>query len=200
MSDARELLLLRHGATEWNLERRIQGRRDIPLSDAGRQWLQGCRMPPGWESAHWVSSPLRRALDTARALGAETVTVATELTEMDWGEWEGEHLADLRRRHGEAMRANESRGLDFRPAGGESPRQVRDRVAGWVRGLDPGGAPLLVVTHKGVLRAALSLATGWDMRQDHRPKPDWQTAQHFRREQGGRLVLVQLNVSLTGAP
>ena len=50
------------------------------------------------------------------------------LVEMAWGEWEGRRLADLRAELGDAMIENEARGLDFRPPGGESPRDVQERL------------------------------------------------------------------------
>src|SRR3546814_10532072 len=50
------------------------------------------------------------------------------LVETDWGAWEGRTLAELRADLGAGMAANEARGLDFRPPGGESPRDVQDRM------------------------------------------------------------------------
>jgi len=60
------------------------------------------------------------------------------------------------------MAANEARGLDFRPDGGESPRKVRARLESLLADL-AAGPDAILVTHKGVIRAAVSLATGWDM-------------------------------------
>ena len=199
MSAGRALLLLRHGRTAWNEHGRVQGRADVALSAHGRAALAGWTVPRPWRDGCWVSSPLSRARDTARALGAADPVDAPELIEMDWGEWQGCTLPALRARDPEGMRRNEARGLDFRPRGGESPREVRARVAAWVRGLDPGGPPLVAVTHKGVIRAALSLATGWDMVRDYPERMRWDCAQAFARDMSGRLVLVALNVALERA-
>jgi probable phosphoglycerate mutase len=87
------------------------------------------------------------------------VAIAPQLIEMDWGRWEGCSLESLRA-EAPAMAENESRGLDFRPQGGESPREVRARWASLVADLRDD---VVCITHKGVMRAALSLATGWDM-------------------------------------
>jgi broad specificity phosphatase PhoE len=83
---------------------------------------------------------------------------------MAWGRFEGRRLADLRREDPDGMAANEALGLDFRPPCGESPREVAGRLAGLARSLAGGIGPVVAVTHKGVLRAALVLATGWDLR------------------------------------
>jgi probable phosphoglycerate mutase len=88
---------------------------------------------------------------------------------MDWGDWEGQRLAVLRAAAPEAMAENEARGLDFRPPGGESPREVCARLAALVAELAQERTPVVAVTHKGVMRAALVLATGWNMRG----KPPW---------------------------
>jgi broad specificity phosphatase PhoE len=190
----RELLLIRHAPTGWNVSGRIQGRRDPALSPAGRAALAGCRVPAPWAAGEWCSSPLARARETACLLGASRVHDEPALIEMDWGEWEGETLAALRARLGATMRANESRGLDFRPAGGESPREVRDRLRAWLADLAPEGPAVIAVTHKGVI------ATGWDMREDFRVRIDWRCGHAMRAAPGGALAIVRLNVALTAQP
>jgi probable phosphoglycerate mutase len=155
------IVLIRHGPTPWNEEGRMQGRSDIPLSAAGRDQVRGWQIPQSWTAARWLSSPLCRATETAALLTDRPVAIEPRLIEMDWGDWEGRTLAELRAEAPEAMAANEARGLDFRPADGESPREVRARVESLLADLCED---VVCVTHKGVIRAALSLATGWDMR------------------------------------
>lgn len=157
-----KVLLIRHGRTAWNEQGRMQGRADLALSPAGRAEVAGWQLPHGWKEARWVSSPLRRARETAALLTDRPVAIEPRLIEMHWGAWEGRTLAELRAEAPAAMAANEARGLDFRPESGESPREVRARLEGLLAGL--ADAPAVCVTHKGVIRAALSLATGWDMR------------------------------------
>ena len=99
---------------------------------------------------------------------------------MSWGDWEGRRLEELRADLGEAMRENEARGLDFRPAGGESPREVLARVSQWLSFLSE---PTLAVTHRGVIRVVLAAATGWDMRGAPPAKLDWRAFHLFRVEQ-----------------
>lgn len=155
------LLALRHAPTAWNAAGRLQGRSDQPLSEAGRALARGWRLPD-WAAA-WpvLASPLRRTRETAEAMGL-TPRAEPALLEMDWGAWEGRTLADLAAELGPALAANEARGLDFRPAGGESPRAVMARLEPWLAARGAEGRDLVAVSHKGVLRALLALATGWD--------------------------------------
>jgi broad specificity phosphatase PhoE len=157
------LWLIRHGRTAWNEAGRIQGRADPQLCAAGRAEVQAWRPPQDWQDARWHASPLRRARQTAALLTSAPVRHDDRLIEMDWGSFEGRRLAELRAEAPEAMAANEARGLDFRPPGGESPREVIERLRGFAAEV-AGDRPVVAVTHKGVMRAALALATGWDMR------------------------------------
>ena len=155
--------LIRHGRTSWNEDGRIQGQTDIPLSDVGRAQVRAWTLPPGFVRAVCVASPLARARQTAALLGFADVPVDTRLAEMGWGRFEGRTLVDLRAELGQRMADLETVGLDFRPPGGESPRLVAERLAGCLRDVAATGADHLLVTHKGVLRASLVLALGWNM-------------------------------------
>lgn len=191
------LHVLRHASTEWNEQGLIQGRRDVPLSARGRAEAAGWRLPPGVpDDAEWVSSPLRRATETVELLAARKPRSEAALVEMDWGEWEGARLDDLRDRLGDAFRANEQRGLDFRPLGGESPREVLARVSDWLRLRAGQARPTIAVTHKGVLRILLVAATGWDMigKPPIRLQPACLHA--FELDAAGRLSIVEANLRL----
>ncbi len=158
------LLLIRHGPTAWNESGRIQGRADIALSAAGRAEVRGWRLPAAFAGARWLTSPLRRASETAALLTEGPVVVEPRLIEMNWGAWEGWRGAELRAKAPAELAANEALGLDFRPPGGESPREVGARVQALIVELAAESTPVVAVCHKGVIRAALALATGWDMR------------------------------------
>jgi probable phosphoglycerate mutase len=183
---------MRHAATDWNEAGLIQGRTDRPLSEAGRAWASRARLPTDWEGVRCLSSPLIRGMETARLLGL-TPEPEPRLIEMAWGEWEGGRLADLRARHGSAMADNESRGIDFRPHGGESPRDVQERLKPLLSGLV---APVILVTHKGVLRALYALATGWDMKAKAPDTLAAGCAHEFRIGQEGALTVDRLNIPL----
>ena len=168
--------LLRHADTAWSREGRIQGRSDQVLLEKSV-----IELPEACRGMRIVTSPLRRCVQTAALLGATGAPREPRLVEMDWGEWEGETIAALRERLGEEMRENEARGLDFRPPNGESPREVLLRVQTWLREV---ATPTLAITHRGVIRAVLALATGWDMLGKPPCKLDWSAAHLFVLENG----------------
>jgi probable phosphoglycerate mutase len=177
------LALLRHADTAWSVAGRIQGRSEVPiLAGASLELPERCR------GMRVVTSPLRRCMDTA-ALTGLPYEVEPRLMEMDWGEWEGETLARLREQP--SMRENEARGLDFRPQGGESPREVWARVESWLREVT---RPTLAITHRGVIRVVLAAACGWDMRGPPPAKLDWTAAHFFRLDGEGAPSIDCLNV------
>ena len=157
------ILLVRHGPSEWNESGRIQGRADPGLSARGRALVATWRLPAAWAQARLLSSPLRRARETAVILAGRAPTIDHRLIEMDWGRFQGRRLAELRTQAPVAMAANEARGLDFRPPDGEGPREVCARLHTLLAELAADPEPVVAVCHKGVIRAALALATGWDM-------------------------------------
>lgn len=194
-----DLLFIRHGPTAWNEAGRIQGRRDVPLTAHAFAALSARRLPAGFrDGCRWVSSPLRRARATARALGAEAFEVEPRLIEMDWGEWEGWSLPDLRARIGDPMRRNEERGLDFETPAGDSPRRVQERLRPWLAELGRAGQPVAAVSHKGVGRALLALAIGWDMKDRSPVRLEWERAHRFRVSGSGEPRLAEPNIALEG--
>ncbi len=156
------LALIRHGPTHWNVDKRAQGRTDIPLSEAGRREVATWAAPPEIPRGRIFASPLRRAQETAALLlgGGEP---EPRLVEMAWGDWEGRTIAELRRTLGEAMAENEDRGLDFRPDAGESPREVLARVRPWIEEVAARGEDTTAVTHLGVIRVVMAAALDWNM-------------------------------------
>ena len=192
-----ELVFIRHGPTEWNEAGRIQGRRDLPLAPCARASLSARRLPLRFdERCRWISSPLLRARETARALGADELEIEPRLAEMDWGEWEGRSLPSLREELGEAMRENEARGLDFETPAGDSPRQVQERLWAWLREVSVVGRPVAAVSHKGVGRALLALALDWDMKERAPIRLRWECAQRFEVSRSGEPRLVEPNLDL----
>jgi broad specificity phosphatase PhoE len=192
--------LLRHGETVWTRDKRVQGRTDIPLSDEGRAALEARRLPPLWAAAaRRVSSPLLRCRQTAMALGLAQVDVDARLAEMQWGDWEGRRLADLRAELGTAMADNEARGFDFQPPAGESPRMVLARVRPWLAQCAQERSETLAITHRGVIRVIFALATGWDMLGKPPAKLDWTALQVFALDPDGMPRVLQLNSALASA-
>ena len=190
------LLLIRHGRTRWNDEGRTQGRKDSPLTTAARREIPRWRLPEGYEEAAWLVSPLGRARETAALLGHADARVEARLTEMSWGDWEGRRSDDLRTELGEALTSLEAQGLDFRPPGGESPRDLQKRLAPLLAVLTQAARPTVAVTHKGVIRAIFALAVGWDMIGPPPVKLRNDVAQEFLLAEGGRLQPGRLNSEL----
>ena len=190
------LLVIRHGPTAWNADRRLQGHSDQPLSDEGRAVVGRWSLPNGFEGARWFSSPLQRARQTAALLGHPEAEVEPALIEMDWGAWEGQTLAALRQRLGEDLQTREVQGLDFRPYGGESPREVQARLRPWLQRIGTAGRPVVAVCHKGVMRALYALARGWDMTGRPPEKLRDGHAQGFAVDAEGGIAIARLNLPL----
>jgi probable phosphoglycerate mutase len=197
-----EIALLRHGPTQWNADGRLQGRRDTELSEDGRATVADWRLPDAWAGAAIISSPLRRCLDTIDILRMAHPNLGSQTTdqrfiEMDWGTWEGRTLGDLRREQGEAMARNEARGVDFKPEGGESPRDVQVRLLPALAELAQQRENRLVVAHRGIIRAVYALATGWEMRSDPTDKLSRNALQVFTLGDDGRPRVAELNARLS---
>jgi probable phosphoglycerate mutase len=191
------LVAIRHAPTEWNRARRLQGRTDIALSVEGIAAARGWRADAAWAAYRVLASPLKRAQETARLLfpGRE-IGLDSRLMEMYFGSWEGRSLAELRAEPGAEAEARERLGLDFSAPGGETPRQVQGRVQPLLTEIAAAGLPTVIVTHKAVLRALLSLATGWAMlgKPPVKLKPD--SAHLFRLDPSGQISIERMNVSL----
>ena len=152
------LALLRHGHTAWNRASRIQGRTDIPLDPEAEAQLSALRLPEDWARADIVASPLRRAQQTAVLVSGRVARPVAALIEMNWGDWEGQKGALLRDDPEADYRPVENWGWDHAPPGGESAGQMRDRLLPWLGSLE---RDTLAVSHIGVMRVILALATGW---------------------------------------
>ncbi len=188
------ILVIRHAVTDWNAQGRIQGRTDVPLSDAGRTAAMTWKLPAGAHSIRWFASPLQRTMDTAREVGL-SFEAEPRLAEMAWGEWEGKTLKELRD-SGALTPAMEALGLDFRPPGGETPREVQHRVRPWLTEVAQSRKPAGAVTHQGVLRAIYALATGWDMKSKPPVKMVDACAQCFMLDPAGTPRAALLNIKL----
>jgi len=111
-----------------------------------------------------LSSPLSRCRRLAEAIGAargQDITLDPRLTEMDFGDWESRLWTAIPRAEIDAWRDDF---LDARPHGGESVRQLADRVQAALDDAVRGPVPVLVVTHSGVIKAARAArgeAEGW---------------------------------------
>ncbi|MFQ5935286.1 MAG: histidine phosphatase family protein [Acidiferrobacterales bacterium] len=191
------MLLIRHGPTEWNVNGRIQGHTDVSLGECGRIEVARWSIPQEFRTYDWLASPLARAMETALMLGASNVRPEPRLMEMNWGEWEGRTWEELHAAQDAHVAELETCGLDFRPPAGESRRQLLRRLQTWLTDVAARARPVAAVTHRGVIHAALALATGWDMSGKPPHRLNWSHAHLFSLQGRGELMVNRLNVGLT---
>ena len=162
------LYFARHGETDWNRERRLQGQHDIPLNALGRvqasrcgELLRGLLERGGRPAAQYdyVSSPLGRARETmelmraAMRLDPEAYRTDARLMEMSFGRWEGFTFAELQAREAEALAEREHDKWGFVLPGGESYAQLQVRVRAWYESMERDS---VVSAHGGVCRALIA--------------------------------------------
>jgi len=163
------ILLARHGETEWNATRRVQGWTDIPLSEKGHAQAEALahrlsRTP----LAAVYSSDLSRAAQTAAPAAARqglTVQAVPELREKGFGAWEGLTQADLERDYPNLWhRYHVARDLEALVPGGETWPQVQERLSAALRRIlaaHPGSEEtVLLVGHGGSGRMVILEALG----------------------------------------
>jgi broad specificity phosphatase PhoE len=156
-----QIALLRHGPTEWNASGRIQGHTDIPLSEAGLAKMAALRLPIAANRIY--SSPMLRARQTVEALGLAGPVLDARLMDQNWGDWEGLTRDEILSRHGADAFVKAGLGETFRPGNGETTGELHARVAAFLKDAAREESDAVAVAHLGVLRAAYTLATGWDM-------------------------------------
>ncbi len=151
------ICLVRHGETEWNAERRIQGQIDIGLNDTGRRqavaagrWLKGAGV------VALYSSDLKRAWTTALAIGAEiglAPVPVPEMRERRYGVFEGLTYDEARARYPDGYGAFEGRNADYAFENGESLKAMFARVTDKLQQIAAAhpGRNVVVVLHGGVL-------------------------------------------------
>lgn len=159
------LCLVRHGETDWNAERRLQGQLDLPLNSTGLQQAEvlACALAQQSFDALYVSD-LQRAQRTAAPL-ARTLALPAQklpaLRERHFGLLQGVTLEQGPAQQPEAWRAYAERDIDHDLGGGESLRQFARRVHDTLQALATRhqGQSILLVAHGGVLDMAYRLAT-----------------------------------------
>ena len=164
------LLLVRHGATAATEEDRFSGSAGTELSDEGR-W-QAARLGERLSQQNITaiySSPLSRALDTARIVASHCrldPLVRDGLREMSHGHWEGMKRESVERQFRPEYSAWEADPFTFAPEGGESGLTVLARALPIVREVIAAhsGGQVLIVSHKATLRLILSSLLGFDPR------------------------------------
>jgi broad specificity phosphatase PhoE len=162
------IYLVRHGQTEFNRERRIQGRFDSPLTELGVRQARAVagllqdliREPAGWRI---VASPLGRASATAAIVGQRLglpVELEDRLREISWGEFDGRLRGELEVEYPETFGRS---GWAFDVPSGETYEEVADRVAAWLAELPSEPERRVIAVSHGVTgRVLRGLYAGLD--------------------------------------
>ena len=152
----RLLFVMRHGLTNWNQSRRIQGHLDPPLNATGRAQarLAGLGLARAGAVALY-SSDLQRACETARLVGRATglqVVQNVGLREINFGIWQGLSSQEIRQRPPDVYAARRDNPFDVAPAGAETWRQFYDRAVLTVDEIlaSERAGSVVLVTHSGV--------------------------------------------------
>jgi broad specificity phosphatase PhoE len=145
---------VRHGQTDWNVERRVQGHADIPLNDNGRaQAAQLQKILQSIELDHCYSSDLQRAMETARILVENRplpIHVDPRLRERNFGIWEGKLSSEL------------AASLEQERMSVETDEEIIKRVFAFLQDVEKRhpGTSILFVTHGGLMRTILAKQLG----------------------------------------
>jgi probable phosphoglycerate mutase len=162
-----ELILIRHGETDWNRELRFQGQLDVPLNAIGLEQARRVAERLAQETMQGlVSSDLQRALQTAQAVAGRLQqldpVLEAALREQHFGVVEGLRVPDIQAQYPQAWEQWVRFEADYAFEGGESTRVFHARVLAAVRALAQRhpGQTLTVVTHGGVLDMVYRSAMG----------------------------------------
>jgi broad specificity phosphatase PhoE len=155
------LILIRHGETNWNVERRKQGHNDQPLNEKGS--TQAALAAQYVKSAYDVkkvwTSPLQRCANTA-ALFEMPVSTSDHLLEIDYGEWEGMLSSDIEKNYAHLINDHID---EADPPGGENRTNLPVRGRNWIdeSNIANEGGDVVLVGHggsmKGLIVALLNL-------------------------------------------
>jgi uroporphyrin-III C-methyltransferase/precorrin-2 dehydrogenase/sirohydrochlorin ferrochelatase len=159
-----EVVLIRHGEIGDEYCGRYVGRLDPPLSSAGLDHAVTLRQQPDLSlPGHWLSSPQRRAQQTAEAAaGHAPIEIDADLREIDFGRWEGLSFAEIAAADPEAVGRWAKLEPGFAFPEGESLAGFQARIAGVAERIAAGTARrVYVVAHGGVIRALLCRWMGW---------------------------------------
>jgi broad specificity phosphatase PhoE len=163
------LYYVRHGETDFNVEGRLQGRRDTDLNARGRQQAADCgellrelfaRDERQSADFAYMASPLKRARATMEILRATLgldprgYDIDDRLLEISYGEWEGLRLPEIDARYPGLLQERERNKWDFAPPGGESYRQLTGRIDAWYASLT---RDTVVAAHGGGVRVLMAL-------------------------------------------
>jgi broad specificity phosphatase PhoE len=192
------IILVRHGQTAWNAEEVFRGQADIELDEMGlkqAELLAEYLSPRKLEAVY--SSPLKRAVWTAEAIARRhglTVEITPGLNDIDFGEWQGLSLQEVRTRFDEPFSAWVSEPHQARIPSGESLDDVRQRALALVNQVmdEHEGTVVVLVSHRVVNKVLICALLGLDNSYFWNVRLDTCGMTTFEVEDG-RFVLVEHN-------
>jgi alpha-ribazole phosphatase len=192
------LIVVRHGETVYNAQRRFTGQSDVPLNSLGERQaliLSDCLTTENLDAI--VTSDLERTRVTARAIALRhglALQEDSDLRELAFGEWEGYTYDEVLARdanHAALWRADPSK---YAPPGGETVAQLRDRCARALKSWQTQypEASVLWVTHGGLIGVLLCHILGIDLKRRWQFSHDNASISEIRIY-GDRAIIVRLN-------
>jgi broad specificity phosphatase PhoE len=184
------ILLVRHGRTEWNKGEIFRGTVDIPLDDQGRreaacarEWLRSEKLDAAY------ASPLSRAMETARIIlepHGLSVTPHPGLTDLNYGDWQGVSLGEVRQKYPELYRMWKQTPHTVVFPNGEGLASVRDRALGAVQEIVTRhlGKTVLLAAHRVVNKVLVMALLGLDNSHFWRIGQDTAAVNEFALEDG----------------
>ena len=173
-----EIILARHGDTDWNASEIFRGRADVELNETGLRQAELLGEYLGNEKIDIIySSPLKRAVKTAEAIArhqALDVNIVQNLIDFDHGEWQGLSLREVKERYPELYRDWQDTPEQVRIPGGESLEEVRSRAMPFVEDtvMRCGEGRIVFVSHRVVNKVLVCALLGlgnahfWNVRLD----------------------------------
>ena len=163
------LFLVRHGETQWNVQRRIQGWADSPLTSVGLAQAEiNARLLGTLGIDRILASPLGRTKQTVAPIVRETRVEAEydpRLREVCMGDWSGRTVQELQSRYLDQWRARQGDPEGYCPPNGESRVDVKQRVTPLVSELvDAPHQEVVLVSHGITIRVLLDLLLGFSQR------------------------------------
>ncbi|TRZ54502.1 histidine phosphatase family protein [bacterium] len=190
-----KLILVRHGETLSNRENRVQGITDMELSDYGR--MQADKLAEslkGEPIERIVSSPLKRAYETAKAISrfhGAMIEADRDLQEMNHGDFENLTIQELKEKHITVLRQWENDPASVVMPNGESLHDLQRRAWSAIEGITETARNAIVVTHNMTIRTILCKIQDLDMLHIRRMHVDLasKTFVEFRFGKGAIVVL-----------
>ncbi len=190
-----KLTLIRHGETDWNKVRRIQGQIDIDLNLFGLQQAHTCAKYLANEDYDRVySSPLSRAYKTAEIIASKKnyyINVRDELQEINMGKWQGMIWSEIIRSHSDLFQEFERVGDLSKVYKGESFQELQDRAISFLDYLvETPYESVIAVSHGGLIKVLICHVLGLDLSKRTKFNIDNLSVSrlHYSEEKGWNLL------------